>query len=213
MSHEESDPITPEKRAHILASAREEFVRVGFAHAAVADIASRADVSTATLYKAYRSKEEIFVAAVEDQIDLLDRSDNECSCHQTMDARDALQCTLEKWYDDSDLFDSAKLVRSVIGAAKDMPDLARQIHDEYYFPRRRYLAGILDVLVERGELRQHDTLRGARLLLGMMNEHVYWRNLVTGTSDRLANRNAVLAEAVELYVARYGAKEEKERLA
>ena len=56
--------VSESKRASILLAGRENFLRNGFSRAAVADIAREADVSTATLYKHFSSKEELFALVV-----------------------------------------------------------------------------------------------------------------------------------------------------
>ena len=55
----------PDKRERILAAAKSVFARKGFAGAAIADIAARADIGKGTVYEYYRSKEELFFAVFE----------------------------------------------------------------------------------------------------------------------------------------------------
>ena len=57
--------VSESKRRSIMQAARAEFQDNGFTHAAMAEIARKADVSTATLYKHFGSKEELFAAVVE----------------------------------------------------------------------------------------------------------------------------------------------------
>lgn len=52
--------LRPEKREAILRAARTEFARSGFARATIDAIAAQANVSTRTLYKHFRNKDELF---------------------------------------------------------------------------------------------------------------------------------------------------------
>jgi len=53
------------KRERILAAAKSVFAEKGFAGAAVADIATRADIGKGTVYEYYKSKEDLFFAVFE----------------------------------------------------------------------------------------------------------------------------------------------------
>lgn len=59
------------KRAAVLASAREVFAADGYAGAATAEIARRADVSTATVYRYFPTKLDLFAAVIEAGVDEL----------------------------------------------------------------------------------------------------------------------------------------------
>ena len=54
----------PERRAQILAAAREEFLQVGPDGARIGDIADRAGINVALLYRHFESKEQLFDAAI-----------------------------------------------------------------------------------------------------------------------------------------------------
>jgi AcrR family transcriptional regulator len=57
------------KRRAILVAAREAFARQGFASASTADIARVAEVSTATLYRYFATKTDLFAATVRQEVD------------------------------------------------------------------------------------------------------------------------------------------------
>ena len=57
----------------LLASAQEEFQRVGFLKAELKTICKNAGITTGALYKRYKGKEELFCAVVKDTTDALDR--------------------------------------------------------------------------------------------------------------------------------------------
>lgn len=57
--------LRPEKRDAILRAARRIFATMGFARATIDAIASEANVSTRTLYKHFRNKDELFATVLE----------------------------------------------------------------------------------------------------------------------------------------------------
>lgn len=57
--------LRPEKRDAILRAARKTFATMGFTRATIAAIAAEADVSTRTLYKHFRNKDELFATVLE----------------------------------------------------------------------------------------------------------------------------------------------------
>jgi AcrR family transcriptional regulator len=57
--------LRPEKRDAILRAARKTFATMGFTRATIDAIAAEADVSTRTLYKHFRSKDELFATVLE----------------------------------------------------------------------------------------------------------------------------------------------------
>ena len=57
-----------ERRAQIVAAARDVFVESGFAAARAKDVAERAGITEAFLYRCFRSKEELFQLAVEEPL-------------------------------------------------------------------------------------------------------------------------------------------------
>ncbi|MEQ9529475.1 MAG: helix-turn-helix domain-containing protein, partial [Parvibaculaceae bacterium] len=56
--------VSSQKQASILVAARDNFLKNGYSRAGMAEIARDADVSTATLYKHFASKEALFSAVV-----------------------------------------------------------------------------------------------------------------------------------------------------
>lgn len=64
-----SESLKTDKRERILVAAKAVFAEKGFSGAAIADIATRADIGKGTVYEYYKSKEELFFAVFEWFID------------------------------------------------------------------------------------------------------------------------------------------------
>jgi len=81
------------RRASILRAAREVFSRLGFAVATVDDVAERAAIAKGTLYLYFRSKEEIYLACLLEEVhELMRRSREE------MESKPDLRSKLEAYF-------------------------------------------------------------------------------------------------------------------
>src|SRR5208283_4262966 len=81
------------RRTSILKAAREVFSRLGFAVATVDDVAERAGIAKGTIYLYFRSKEEIYLACLLEEVHELMRR----SCDE-MDAKPDLRSKLEAYF-------------------------------------------------------------------------------------------------------------------
>ena len=82
------------RRAVILQSARGVFARKGYAETAVEDIADEAGIAKGTLYLYFKSKEEIFLAALQEQARNLEEQTRE-RMEQAATWRDKLQAYVD----------------------------------------------------------------------------------------------------------------------
>src|SRR5271155_3866724 len=82
-----------QRRDTILSAAREVFSRVGFAAATVEDVAEQADIGKGTLYLYFRSKEEIYLACLVEEVQELMRRSRE-----EMESKPDLRSKLEAYF-------------------------------------------------------------------------------------------------------------------
>jgi TetR/AcrR family transcriptional regulator of autoinduction and epiphytic fitness len=168
------------------------------------DIACNADVSTATLYKHFVSKEELFAAVVAEA----------ARFHREEFATPPQDATLaEKFatsirlvllsYAQSDLH---VLMRVVIAEVPFAPDVARSMYADMIDRWHKGVALLLDRLVEEGELRPHDTRLSAKFLTGMVKEAFIWPGLFDANYAVPQNPEAAIRELVELFLTRHAAE-------
>jgi len=164
--------VSAAKHASILKVALTRFLEDGYSKAAMADIAREADVSTATLYKHFASKENLFTAVVSEAAAAID-DDFGALPENTMAVeffhkilRDAHAAQSDGRVND--------LLRISIAEATSSPKLARRVYDLVVGGRLRRLQAVLDEMVARGLLKPHDTAVGAKLALGMIKELFVW---------------------------------------
>ncbi len=197
------DQIDSAKRAAILAVGRDLFLSQGFTHTAMADIAAKADISTATLYKYFTSKEELFAAVVKaagqsaSSYDDILAGDPDAAEALRRAARIYLAAQFEGRLND--------LFRIVLAEARAAPSLAKEIFDVVTTGRYESFKAILDVLVQRGRLVPHDTMESSIFASGMIKELFVWPALFKADYRLPINTDRQIASIIEVFLARYGA--------
>jgi len=196
--------VSDAKHASIIRVALIRFLEDGFSKAAMADIAREADVSTATLYKHFASKEELFAAVVTEAANEI---------HEDFGAIPADATTADFFHKIllDGLAAQAKnrvndLLRVTIAETNSSPALSRLVFETIVGGRYRRIQAVLDQMVERGLLKPHDTAFGARIALGMMKELFVWPALFDPAYQVPPGALADAQAAIDLYLARYGTK-------
>ena len=194
--------VSEAKRASILKAAHESFLKNGFSRAAMADIAKVADVSTATLYKHFASKEDLFEAVITRTFS--EGPEQIPPAPEGLSAADLIFHRTHEYLQNQISQDLAALIRVVIAEVPSAPKLAADMYEELILRAYRELARYLDSLVARGLLKPHDTDTGARLITGMMRENLMLPTLFDANAKLPDNVDHLIREAIALYLARNG---------
>lgn len=142
-------------------------------------VADRAGVGKATIYRRYRSKDELVTAAIASlvggEIGVPDTGSTRADLLALM--RDAV-----KLYSSSP---EAGLMPGLVAAMSHDPELARTVREGFLASRRAALREVLERGVERGDLRAG---LDAELALDVLGGPLFYRLLITGgpIDDRLA---------------------------
>lgn len=200
-----SIPIDPKRQA-ILRYARKAFVSEGYAATKIEPIAREAGVSTATLYSLFDGKAQLFSAVIDDAAGDFSR---QMAWVRSIDgdAREQLTSFAHAYAD----FMGDPFVRSVFRLV--MAERPRfQAVALRFFEKGRSTFGanliaMLNDLTETGALRTIDRPSwAAGHLMGMLEHPVFFVPLVTGDEIKVQRSNAAIVEdAVETFMARYGA--------
>jgi AcrR family transcriptional regulator len=142
------------------------------------DVADRADVGKATIYRRYRSKDALVsdaVATLVSEIEIPDTGSTRADLLALMSQAVAL-------YSGSL---AARLMPPLVEEARRNPELASTIRDEFLTGRRAALSAVLKRGVRRGDLRRGLDLE---LALDVLGGAIFYRLLVTGgpIDERLA---------------------------
>lgn len=199
--------VSETKRAAILKAARANFLRDGYSRAAMAEIAKEADVSTATLYKHFASKETLFAAVVHEAY-----TDTESSMFVDTAGKSAravlrnIAAVYTRQQFDERMND---LLRVVIAEVPSAPQLAAEVYENGVLERYRQFQTMVDGLVARGELVPHDTQSSVRYLAGMVKEFAVWPALFTLGFTRPDDMDAKLDACIDAYLKIYAARPPK----
>lgn len=194
--------ISSQKCAAILRAAKQHFLKFGYTAAGMAGIARDADVSTATLYKHFSSKEELFAAIVKDAA--IATGDYSGAIRPGDTARDVLYRLCRTYL--AIQFDNKAnaLMRIVMAEVPGVPKLAADMYEVLGNRRNDSLMAVIDEMIRRGMLKQHDSAFGARLGGGMLKEIFIWPALFEADAELPADTDEKIHRVIDAYLALYG---------
>jgi TetR/AcrR family transcriptional regulator of autoinduction and epiphytic fitness len=194
--------VSGKKRAAILRAGRENFLKYGYSRAAVAEIAHEADVSTATLYKHFSSKEALFAAVVKESYGNI--GNEFVGFGEGDDIHKIFHAMARKYLEVQFDHGVNALLRVVIAEVPSTPAIALATYEFIVMRRANGLKKIFDSLIERKLLRPHDTAVGVDFISGMIKENFIWPALFNADFKLPKNTDAIIHEAIDVYLARYG---------
>ena len=168
----------------ILAAALELMAEQGVRDLRMDDVASRAGVGKATIYRRYRSKEELVTATVAQLV-------SEITLPDTGSTRDDLLALMHKAVTVYSGSLEAGVMPGLVDAMSRDPELARTVREGFLAGRRAGLRSVLERGVARGDLSADMDFE---LALDVLGGPLFYRLLVTGgpIDERLAQGVAEL---------------------
>lgn len=198
--------VSAQKRAAILEAARANFLRNGYSRAGMADIAREADVSTATLYKHFASKEILFTAVVKEAARWSGNYDGVIAPGDS--PRDAIYKICRTYLSAQFEHGANALMRIVIAEVPGAPELAKDMYEILGNRRSDTLIQAIDTLIEQGKLRPHDSAFSMRLGGGMLKEVFVWPALFDAESTLPPDTEEKIQGVVDAFLALYGPESE-----
>lgn len=204
-----SEPLTwhrrvaTEKRSAILAAATRLFAADGYGGTSLARVAAEAQVSTATLFKQFPTKDALFEAIV---VEFWRHGHDPEVALDPTDPRSGLIALGRRYAALLLRPGMAGLHRMVIAEAPRFPELARIQFDLGKEPFFAQVHGFLVRAADAGRLRVDDATVAATQYLGMISNFVLWPTMLLvdwDPSPREVERT--VDEAVRTFLARYGA--------
>lgn len=198
--------VALEKRALILGAATELFTELGYDKTSLARVAERAGVSTATMFKQFRTKADLFEAIV---LRFWNAGpDEDMSPPPVGDPRAGLSALGSRYARLLGRPGMAGLHRMVIAEAPRFPDLGRVQFDLGKQPFFDLVRDYIDSEARHGSLAVTDVVRATTEFLGMISNFVLWPQLLL--AEWAPGERAVeetVSSAVETFLARYAAAE------
>lgn len=193
--------VSEAKHASILKAGRSNFLKNGYSGAGVAEIARDADVSTATLYKHFSSKEVLFAAVVTDAYVADDHPDTLHEANIEEFFVGLITRYLHLQYERQ----INALVRIVIAEVPASPKLAHDLFENFVGARYRAIERTIEQLIAAGKLKPHDVRYGARFIAGPVRDHFVWPALFDADARLPDDADDVVRRVVRDYLKLYGA--------
>jgi TetR/AcrR family transcriptional regulator, regulator of autoinduction and epiphytic fitness len=194
--------VADQKRQKILDAAVKHFLAIGYERTTLDMVAKEASVSTATVYKHFSTKRDLFggiMARVwETKVNAADLSTADADSATTLKAIGQEYARLLR-----DPIIEA-LTRVIIAEAPRFPELGEELYRRGKEPYLKQLHVYLQREIEQGRYHIQDIPLAARQFLGMINDVIFWpRFLVMGLAIDDAEAEKVVAEAVKTFLSRY----------
>lgn len=194
--------VSRQKQESILKAALVAFLEFGYDRTTIDYVAQQAEVSTATLYKHFPSKADLFGGIMAQ----VWRTDQISSTPVSSDLppRSAL---LQIGQEYAQLLTSPNiqpLFRVVIAEASRFPELGTELYHRGKEPFLKRLHAYLQTQVAVGTLVIVDIPLASRQFLGMINDIIFWpRFLIMDLKISDSDIENVIINAVETFLARY----------
>jgi TetR/AcrR family transcriptional regulator, regulator of autoinduction and epiphytic fitness len=175
-STNQTAPGRPPKKDDVLDAAVEEFLGYGYAGTTLESIAKRAGVSTATVFKHFRTKADIFGAIMSR---VFGNEPNQTIPQPNPGNPTKGLLAIGQHYADSIRDPKIRaLFRVVIAEVTRFPELGRQLYEKGKAPYLDRIHGYLKSEVKAGSLAISDVPLATRQFLGMINDVVFWPHML-----------------------------------
>lgn len=192
-----------QKHAAILEAARATFMEVGYERAVMEAIARRAGVSTATLYRHFTSKGDLFEAVAGDAIEAFEGAPPEGGA-----ALDRLEKLAHAYAHQLSTPHIRALVRMLVAETGRNPDLADRFYDAVKTRLSEAFGSVVMEAYSAGYLKAiDDPGHAAGQLQGMIEHSTLMRGLILGDTAPPPHPAEEIAEdAFKTWMARWGAE-------
>jgi TetR/AcrR family transcriptional regulator of autoinduction and epiphytic fitness len=195
--------IREEKRTAAVQAAMELFLEQGYERTSLAQVAKRADLSTATLFKRFPTKAALFEAIVEE----FWATENNCTGSTPLgNPGEVLRKIGLDYAHRMRRPEMQAIYRLIVAEAPRFPDLGRLLFDKAKGPFLIRLKEYLRSESDAGVLVVDDEETAALQFLGLIAGRAFWPELLgPGCGGDEVALQHIVDQATELMLARYGA--------
>lgn len=193
------------KRSDVLDAAVEEILEKGYAAATLASIAERAQVSTATVFKHFRTKADIFGAIMSR---VWGNEDDSLPPEPDIgDPRAGLRAIGDDYAQTITDPKIRALFRVMIAEVPRFPELGLELYEKGKKPYLDRLHSYIEAEVAAGTLSVPDVGLAVRQFLGMINDVIFWPHmLVLNLDESEEDIDRVVSGAVETVLRAYSTR-------
>ena len=192
------------KRQAILLAARHAFITHGYSGSSVETIADAAPVSKPTLYKHFKSKQDLFAAVIENQCAMLLNTLSSAQA-EIRDPVAGLKAIASAFIDLAYSEEAIKLYRLIIAEQQNFPELGQLVYRSGPEAVLKQLSLYLSELTAQKILSIQDIETSSCLFFGMLKGDQHFRCLLGLQSGLADDQKAQLIEAtVALFLKGHG---------
>ena len=160
----------------LVAAALDLFVERGFAATRLDDVAARAGVSKGTLYLYFTSKEDLFKAAVRDNIVPIIGSFENMIDNFQGSSRELLGAFMQQWWEQVGQTNLSGITKLMMAESSNFPEVAAFYHDEVISRANGIMARVIERGKASGEMRNVDTAQVTHILAAPMLMLMMWKH-------------------------------------
>jgi len=195
--------LPTDRRTQILEAAGSVFIRKGYAGTTLQDIALEANISSSAIYQYFRSKEDLFLALVDNlsfvellgNINILVDEKKEISYE---DVRKSLIDVGEAYLDTH--MRHAEIVRMFISEARDFPEVGKRYCIRLIAPVEKLLNRYLTEQIKRGILRDVDVQLAVHTFYGVYLNFVITQKLLVGEGILYFTKKDRVEKCVDIFL-------------
>jgi len=199
----------PSKRDAVLNAGVAEFLARGYEHTSLAAIAARAGVSTATVFKHFQAKADIF-GAVMARVFGNDIAAEAVPQPRPGHPRGGLLAIGRGYAASLAQPETRALFRVIIAEVPRFPELGRELYEKGKRPYLDRLHAYLEAENHSGTLGITDVPLAARQFLGMINDVTFWPHMLVPELEE-PDVEMVVASAVETFLRGYATGRSSDR--
>ncbi|HEY8617070.1 TetR/AcrR family transcriptional regulator [Phenylobacterium sp.] len=192
---------TDARRSAIVSAAWAAFRENGFERTSMSEISARLGGSKATLYSYFKSKEELFFAALDDAVaDQAERAFEQLEGPGDLPER---LTAFARGYMGLRLGDDVIAVDRMMIAEAERSPLGAQLRAQYILPKRRQMAMLMEREMAAGRLRRADSAVAAAHFLALIESDLLERRLHGEPRMDRADVEAALSAGVDAFLRAY----------
>lgn len=192
----------PRKVAQIMPVARDLFLDKGFDAVTMDMVTAKAGVSKATLYVYFASKEELFLAVVEEEVGIAS-----AQLDIAAEPGEAVEAALRRWAHNfvSLFIDERKIAlqRTVYGVSTRFPRVGALVFEVGPTKIIGRIAAFLAAAHDRGELDVPDPTRAAKQFISLARDDFDFTAMLAMPRPDKATIDASVEASIEMFMARY----------
>ncbi len=195
-----SSSDTSERRQQIIEAALRVFSRKGFQRATNKDIADEAGgISPGLIYHYFKDKQDLLFSVLQDRASVLELAEHP---EQLMElpAREGFALVARTYLGIFRVPAHAAFMRIVISEALQFPELLEMFYRLIAVRFFRVLQDYIQLHIDKGVFRPHDTSISARVFIGMLVSHVVAREALRQPEAIATPDDAVVAMVVDIFM-------------